>query len=193
METLTVAHNEQYGIPKYAGQTMTKADFLRWESDDNYVYEFNNGVLEPTTGMRQEEILLLRQLTRHFLKTSAYQRGDELVAEVDFWLSETQYRRPDVAYYSAEQLTKIASGERVIPQFVIEFGSETDTAQKNSTKRHEYFAAGVQVQWWVDPVYQEVHVYTSPRTVTICANDDQLSAAPVLADFVLTVAELFSR
>ncbi|AQG78987.1 hypothetical protein [Spirosoma montaniterrae] len=57
METLTVAYNERYGIPKYAGLTMTKAEFLRWESDDNYVYEFNNGVLEPTTSMKQIEVM----------------------------------------------------------------------------------------------------------------------------------------
>lgn len=41
--------NYHYGVPKYAGLTMSKADFLQWESDDNYVYEFNDGVLESTS------------------------------------------------------------------------------------------------------------------------------------------------
>ena len=61
----------QYGVPKYAGHRMTKADFLRWESDDNYVYEFNNGVLEPTTGMRQDENYLLTNLENRFYQTNS--------------------------------------------------------------------------------------------------------------------------
>ena len=89
---------------------MTKEDFLRWESDDNYVYEFSDGVLEPTTGMgileptsftRQENILMLKRLTRRFQQTNAYEQEGELVAGVDVWLTERQMRRPDVAYYTA--------------------------------------------------------------------------------------------
>lgn len=192
----------QYGVPKYAGHRMTKADFLRWESDDNYVYEFNDGVLEPTTGMgileptismRQEEILLLKRLTRRFQQTRAYEQEGELVAEVNVWLAEKQMRRPDVAYYTASQLSLIAIGESVIPSFVIELASESDIEQKSVIKRHEYFDAGVQVVWWVYPLYKEVYVYTSPKTVTICTDDDVLSAAPALPELTMTVAELFRK
>ena len=38
METTLLIEDDRYGLPKYAGQTMIKADFLRWQSDDNYVY-----------------------------------------------------------------------------------------------------------------------------------------------------------
>lgn len=62
METPTVQTAYDYGTPKYAGQQMTKADFLRWESDDNYVCEFVDGVPEPTTGARQTEVLLRKRL-----------------------------------------------------------------------------------------------------------------------------------
>ena len=72
METTATVNNERYGVPKYAGLPMTKDDFLRWESDDNYVYEFNDGVLEPTTGMRQDEMTLIQRITRRFAQTSAY-------------------------------------------------------------------------------------------------------------------------
>ena len=192
METL-IGTTHDYGIAKYAGIRMELADFLHWESDDNYVYELDNGVLEPTTGMRQEEILMLKQLTRRFQRTSAYEQESELVGEMDVALLNDQLRRPDVAYYTGEQIQLIASGATAVPGFVVEFGSVTDNELTSIKKRHEYFGAGVQVVWWVFPSYKEVYVYTSPKTVTICTDDDMLSAAPALPEFQLTVNELFRR
>ncbi|WP_460911067.1 Uma2 family endonuclease [Spirosoma areae] len=193
METQTIVHSERYGIPRYAGHRLTKTEFLRWESDDNYVYEFNNGVLEPTTSMRQDEILLFKRLTRRFAQTQAYQQEGELLAEVDVWIREKQMRRPDVAYYTADQVSLVATGRLVIPGFVVEFASESDNERVSLTKRHEYFDAGVQVIWWVYPEFKEVYVYTSPKIVTICTDDDVLSAAPVLPELQMAVAELFKK
>ena len=48
MEPLIDGVSEHYGTPKYAGQIMTKSDFLKWEADDAFVYEYNNGRLKPT-------------------------------------------------------------------------------------------------------------------------------------------------
>ncbi|UFH54019.1 Uma2 family endonuclease [Spirosoma sp. KNUC1025] len=192
METIDAIYYDRYGLPKYIGQTMEKADFLCWESDDNYVYEFYNGMLEPTTGMRQDEILLFKRIARFFSKTQAYQQGNELLAEVEVWLTETQMRRPDIAYYTADQFSLVGNGEPVIPGLVIELASETDNELKSLIKRHEYFNAGVQVVWWVFPLFREVHVYTSSKTVRICTDNDMLSAAPILPELQMTVNELFS-
>lgn len=182
-----------YDAAKYAGRTMTKAEFMRWESDDNYVYEYNHGLLEPTESRRQEELLLFRQLTRRFIQTDAFRQRGELAAEIDVWLTDKQMRRPHAAFYTSEQLRQIAEADVVVPFFVVGFASESDSEQKSSQKRHEYFDAGVQVVWWVFPAYKEVFVYTSPKHVTICTDDDRLSAAPALPNFSLTVADLFTR
>lgn len=85
------------------------------------------------------------------------------------------------------------AGENAIPIFVVEFGSETDNELKSIRKRHEYFDAGIQVLWWVFPLYEEVYVYTSSKNVLICTDNDILSAAPALPDLQMTVAELFRR
>ncbi len=186
-------YNDRYGVPKYAGQTMNKAHFLQWGSDDNYVYEFYNGVLEPTISMRQDENYLLTNLENSFYQTDAFKNGDRLRAEMDVWLTETQMRRPDIAYFRADQIRLMATGSKVIPAFVIELASETDNELKSLIKRHEYFDAGVQVVWWLYPLYQEVHVYTSPKTVTICTDADQLSTAPVLPELQMSVETLFKQ
>jgi Uma2 family endonuclease len=186
-------HNDRYGVPKYAGQTMKKADFLRWESDDNYVYEFNNGVLEPTTSMKQEEVHILNAIENHFFTTNAFREGGRLRAEVDVWVSDRQMRRPDVLFFTKVQFEKMAAGENTVPTFVAELVSENDDARKYIKKLHEYFQAGVQVVWLIFPDDYTVYVYTSPKTVTICTDDDTLSAAPALPELQMTVAELFRR
>ncbi|GAB4035417.1 Uma2 family endonuclease [Spirosoma jeollabukense] len=194
METPTIQINAySYGIPKHAGQRMTKADFLRWKPDDFYVYEYSNGTLEPTISMRQDENYLLTNLENQFFKTSAFQHGDRLRPEMDSWLTDVQMRRPDVSYFTSDQLRQMAIGADVVPGFVVESASESDSEQKGIIKLHEYFVAGVQVVWWVYPLYKEVYLYTSPKTVTICTDNDLLSAAPVLAELEMTVDELFQK
>ena len=172
---------------------MTKDDFLRWESDDNYVYEFNDGILEPTTGMRQDEMTLIQRITRRFAQTSAYQGEAELIAEIDVWVSAKQMRRPDLAFYTSAQISSSNGPTRVIPSFVVEFVSEHDDARKYIKKLGEYFQAGVQNVWLVFPDDYTVYVYTSPKTVTICTDNDVLSAAPALPELTMTVAELYRK
>lgn len=192
-EPVTDSITDRYGLPKYAGHTMTKADFLRWESDDNYVYEFNNGVLEPTISMKPEEVILAKRILRRFNGTEAYRRDNELMGEIDCWVTEKQMRRPDIAYFTNEQIDQMANRERVVPGFAIEFVSENDDVRKYIRKLKEYFQAGVQVAWLVFPDDYTVYVYTSAKTVTICTDDDVLSAAPALPDLQMTVAELFRK
>ena len=195
METL-IEHKQatfSYGPPKYTGQRMSKAGFLQWEPDDMYVYEYNEGVLEPAFSMRQDENYLLTNIENQFFKTTDFLAGVRLRAEMDAWVTDQQMRRPDVSFFSKQQLQLMDAGVDVVPGFVIEFGSVSDDVQKSLTKLHQYFDAGVQVVWWVYPLYKEVYVYTSPKTVIICTDTDVLSAAPALPDFQLTVAELFRQ
>ncbi|MCY7356693.1 MAG: Uma2 family endonuclease, partial [Rudanella sp.] len=168
LESKPATHD--YGTPLYAGCRMEKDDFLRWESDDNYVYEFNDGILESTIGMRQNESYLFTNLENQFIRTAIFQNGGRLRAELEIWLTPKQMRRPDVSFFTSDQIQQMHTGTAVVSNFVVEFGSESDSELKSITKRHEYFDAGVQVVWWVFPTYKEVFVYTSPKTVTICTD-----------------------
>lgn len=193
MEALAApASTPNVGIPKHAGRRMTKQEFLKWESDDAFVYEFNDGILEPTLSMKPEEIPLINRLMRQFFATAAFRAGGTLMPEADCWLTEKQMRRPDASFYAQEQLAALARGEQPIPTFVIELISETDEHYKTTTKLREYFEAGVQVVWWIFPPFKTVEVYTSPKTVVIATDDDLVSAAPALPDYELKVSDLFA-
>ncbi len=193
---------DRYGAPKYAGQRMTKADFLRWESDDNYVYEYNGGILEPTKSARRvlvppaitpEERLLITNREHHFSYTDAFSKGNRLQIGVDVWATGQQLYRPNVAYFGNQQKSRPVTDEQFIPEFVVEFLSANRVAQNYLRALREYFNTGVQVVWLVLPDDFIVYSYTSPKTVIIATDADLLSAAPALPDLQITVEELFRR
>ncbi|GAB3902894.1 hypothetical protein GCM10028803_30360 [Larkinella knui] len=190
METIEVPNEAKKWLPVYAGQSMSKTDFLNWKPDDGFVYEWSNGVLEPTYGMKQDELYIIQRITRRFTGTVAYEQFSELVSEINCWVTDEQMRRPDLSLYTAEQIRETAAGKNVIPAFVIEIISEYDDIRKVERKLIEYFKAGVQVVWRIIPDIRTVSVYTSPKTVVICTEDDLISAAPVVPDLTLTVNEL---
>ncbi|WP_225309374.1 Uma2 family endonuclease [Larkinella humicola] len=107
-------------------------------------------------------------------------------------LTALQMRRPDIAYFTKEQIQRGRQGEDVIPAFVVEVLSETDQAYRIEEKIAEYFKAGVQVVWNIFPESEVVYVYTSRKDVPICLESDVYSAAPVLPDFSIRVNELFA-
>ena len=187
---------EEKTIPKGAfnGLTMTKEDFLTWRPDDEpFVYEFNDGIIESKPGMKQNETKIIRNIEDKFYETTAFRQKSRLFTEVDCWVTERQMRRPDMALYSNEQIERMDEGGREMPAFVIEIISEYDEFGQMNTKLREYFAAGVQVIWWVVPGFDMVHVFTSPKAITIATDTDPLSAVPALTDFNATVEDIFGR
>lgn len=187
---------EEKAIPKgtYDGLIMSKEDFLTWQPDDEpFVYEFNNGIIESKPGMKQSETKIIRNIEEIFYETVAFRKRSRLFTEVDCWVTERQMRRPDMALYTNEQIDRMDEGEREIPAFVIEIISEYDEFGQMNTKLREYFAAGVQVVWWVVPGFDMVHMFTSPKAITIATDDDSISAMPILPDFNATVRDVFGR
>jgi Uma2 family endonuclease len=194
METLTLTPETEVVLtPKYAGLHLTKAEFLATQLDDVFVYEFNDGILEPTRSMQQTEERILGHIESYFDQTEAARQGSKLRPELDVWLTEKQMRRPDIAFYTSEQRQQMANGERVIPSFVVEIVSDNDDTVKDSRKLKEYFDAGVSVVWWVLPQLEMVYVYTSARASIIGFDTDIISAAPAITGLELSVNELFAR
>ena len=55
-------------------------------------------------------------------------------------------------------------------------------------KRRDYFAAGVQLVWEVDPEARTVSVYTDVEGPTVLTQDDTLDGGSVLPGFTLARA-----
>jgi Uma2 family endonuclease len=172
----------------------TLAQFEQWEPNDGFKYEWNDGEIIKSEKMNRKHLKLLKKLARLFLKTKAHKSGGELIAEQDVRLTGVQLRRPDIAYFSAEQIENSdhSSAEEPIPGFAIEVISTSDQLTMVKAKLKEYFDHGVMVVWLVYPDEKLVEVYTSYKQVTICTDKDVCSAKPVMDDFEIRVEDLFS-
>ncbi len=169
----------------------TLEEFLDWEPNDGFKYEWNDGEMISFTGMKENQIYIYDRLLDLFIDLG-YKSSGTLIAEQDVHLTGIQVRRPDIAYFTREQIRQSAREAGVVPEFVIEIISNNDEINKLEQKLTEYFKAGVRVVWIVIPEHRIVQVYTSRRTVKICLENDRCSAAPVLPDFEVSVSELFA-
>jgi Uma2 family endonuclease len=179
--------------PKYDGLKMSLRDFLDWEREpDGWKYEWNNGIIEINeVSMRNTERGIVQHIIRAFTKTQAYQSQAELLPETDCLLPSGQVRRPDIAYFTYEQIQASARGEQPVPPFAIELISKNDRVGKVDEKLAEYFASGVLCVWHILPESSRVKVYTSLKDVQICSDEDVCSARPAL-DFTIRAEEIFA-
>lgn len=166
--------------------------FIDWEPTDGFKYEWKDGEIIRFSGMKKKQYYIYDVLNVLFIE-KGYHRAGTFMAEPDIMLTAFQMRRPDMAYFTKEQIQQGRQGEDVIPAFVIEVLSETDMAYRIEEKIVEYFKAGVQVVWNIIPEQEVVYVYTSRKHVTICLEDDICSATPVLPDFTISVNTLFAQ
>jgi Uma2 family endonuclease len=167
------------------------AEFMDWNPEDGYKYEWNDGELIQLEGMNKNQVYIYEVLNNLFIRKGYWETGT-LVAEYDVALTGIQIRRPDIAYLTKEQIQLGKNGEDVIPEFVIEIVSSSDNIYKVENKVTEYFRAGVKVVWHIFPAHQMVYVYTSRKNVQICIENDICSASPVLPDYEIKISDIFA-
>jgi Uma2 family endonuclease len=106
-------------------------------------------------------------------------------------------RMPDVAFISWKQLPNrkypnepIAS---LIPELAVEVLSESNTRGEMERKLREYFLAGTQLAWIVDPIQRTVDVHTLPDRCVRLKEGDILDGGTLLPGFRLPLERLFAR
>jgi Uma2 family endonuclease len=81
----------------------------------------------------------------------------------------------------------------LVPNLAVEVLSLSNTAGEMALKRQDYFTAGVELVWEVDPELRTVSVYTSPTGPTVLGVGQVLTGGTVLPGFTLPVADLFTE
>jgi Uma2 family endonuclease len=71
--------------------------------------------------------------------------------------------------------------------------SKSNTPREMERKLRDYFQAGVQVVWMVDPRIETAQVYTAPTKARKIGKDQALSGGKLLPGFSLPLKELFAR
>ncbi|HFA49005.1 MAG TPA: Uma2 family endonuclease [Bacteroidetes bacterium] len=192
--TAAIAEKKAETSSRLPRKKVTREEFLRDYSDmeDGYKYEWNNGIVEKTTAMNQEQATLQAIFLRVFIQTKTFKNGGMFTAETDMETSPVQVRRPDLAIYSGEQVKQMKKGKKQVAPWLAEVISTNDKADKINEKLQEYFKAGVQTVWHIFPASKQVYVYTSPEDVTICRGATLCSGAPALPDFQISADDLFA-
>lgn len=105
-------------------------------------------------------------------------------------------RIPDVAFVSWDRFPNRqvprAKVPEVVPNLAVEVLSEGNTVLEMEIKLKEYFLAGVDLVWFVDPDARTVRVFTSPDDVETLTAKDTLTGGAVLPGFTVPVADLFA-
>ncbi len=102
-------------------------------------------------------------------------------------------RIPDVAFVRHERLPPpLVSGRAALPpDLAVEIRSPNDRPGELRQKLADYFAAGVQLVWLVDPDEQTVEVWTSSGLGRRCTAAETIDGGAVIPGFRCPVARFF--
>ena len=105
-------------------------------------------------------------------------------------------RSPDVSWVLREKWDNLSEAEkkrfsRLVPDFVIELRSSSDSLKKLQKKMAEYISNGVRLGWLIDPENKRVHIYRANGEIEVLDNPQKVSGEDVLKDFELNVGEIW--
>jgi Uma2 family endonuclease len=106
-------------------------------------------------------------------------------------------RIPDVAFTHWDRLPgrcyPTAPVPRLAPNLAAEILSLSNTPGEMAAKREDYFAAGVELVWEIDPEARTIAVYTGVNLPITLAGNDTLDGGTVLPGFTLALPDLFAE
>jgi len=176
--------------------TATASDVLAAHARDKSLCELIDGVLVEKA-MGYEESLLAMEIA-HLLMTFVRPRKLGVIAGEGGMLRLTKnlVRIPDISYISRKRLPGGKPPREPMPglspNLAVEVLSKSNTEEEMSRKLDDFFEAGVELVWYVDPPRRTIKVYTSPSKFTIVKGAQVLTGGNVLPGFKVKVADIFS-
>lgn len=177
--------------------TATWQDVIRILDTQHRICELVDGTLVQKAMGWQESMLagVLVQWLRNYLDTSRL--GVVTGADGLTRLFGDTVRSPDVAFVNWDRLPNrrlpTEPIPELVPNFVIEILSTGNTYSEMSRKRREYFHAGVQLLWMVDPRDRTVAVYRSSIDVTVVREGGTLTGDAILPGWTIDTGDLFAK
>jgi Uma2 family endonuclease len=142
---------------------------------------------------------IARSLDDHATQTG---RGEAFTDNMGFTIPELPSGResfsPDASYYDGPVPGNPMRFIEGPPTFAAEVRSENDyelaALAEMATKRADYFAAGTQVVWDVDPLAECIHVYkaSDPDRPTVYHRGEIAEAEPAVPGWCVAVDWIFS-
>jgi Uma2 family endonuclease len=154
-----------------------------------------------SSGMRPNEVAAnIYSALREFVRST--KRGKAFTEGLCYTVAELPSGResfnPDASYYIGLPPQNSMCFVEGPPTFAVEVRSENDytpsAVRDMADKRSDYFQAGTQVVWDVDPIAETVAVYraTDPLNPTIYRRGDMAEANPAVPGWTMLVDDVFA-
>lgn len=188
-----VAHDRVRRDP--APGLATEADVLRVYAQEKRLCELIDGVLVEKAVGAYESLLAVRiaALLQSFV--DRHDLGVVLGEAGMLKLAPGLVRIPDVCFIAWGQLPGKVFPRQAIPtlhpDLAVEVLSEGNTRAEMHRKLHDYFKAGAQLVWYLDPQRREMAVYTGPTELRVVTESGVLDGGALLPGFQLPLAEVF--
>lgn len=137
-----------------------------------------------------------RVLGQLFIWSEADATGEAFDSSSGFTLPNGATRSPDAAWilsdrWNALQPEQQASFAPIVPDFVVELRSSSDTLVNLKEKMEEYIENGVRLGLLIDRKNYQVHVYRPNRQPEILENPESVSCEPEMPMFTLKMARIW--
>jgi Uma2 family endonuclease len=175
----------------------TLQDVIEVEQREGRLCELVEGVLvEKAMGYNESTLAFA---LGQFLGAFVLPRNLGVVAGADgtVELMPDLVRIPDLSFTSWDRFPNrrrpTSPIPRLVPNLAVEVLSRSNTPGEMAAKRRDYFAAGVEIAWEIDPDTRTIEVYTSPTQYSTLTATDALDGGVALPGFTLPVQELFAE
>ena len=131
---------------------------------------------------------------RVFIWNESTQLGEGFDSSGGFTLPSGAVRSPDVTWIENSKLVSISSDvafPKVVPDFVIELRSKSDSLTTLKEKMLEYRTNGVRLGWLINPQQKQVEIYRLEQEVEVLESPTTLSGEDVLPGFVLDLSTIW--
>lgn len=178
--------------------TATVDDVLRLcDREPKRLCELIDGVLVEKV-MGHEEARLATWLGIHLGKyLEENDLGLVVGADGPHRVQPEQVRFPDLAFIAYGNIPEGADPHTAVPSWIptlaVEVISKKNTKAEMARKLRDYFEAGVELVWYVDPPTRSVRVYRSPADCVTLTDADMLDGENVLPGFQVSIREWFDR
>lgn len=176
----------------------TEKDVLEAERRTGRICELVDGILvEKTVGYFESRIaVVIAHLIESFLET--HNLGIVLgEAGALRLLLPNQVRIPDVCFIRWKRFPDRQLPREPIPSLApdlaVEVLSEGNTEGEMQRKLHDYFSAGVQLVWYIDPRTRTARAFSAVDQCQVIEEGQSLSGKDLLPGFQLSLGELFAR
>jgi Uma2 family endonuclease len=177
--------------------TATEQDVIDIQNREDRLYELVDGVLvEKIMGFEESYLaaVLIQVVGIYVAKADL---GIVVGADGTVQLMPQLVRIPDVSFISWRRLPSrkipVEPIPNLVPNLAVEVLSKGNTKREMDRKLKDYFLAGVELVWFVDPAKRTVKVYTAPDQFTLLTEDQTLDGGQVLPGFRLPLKELFAK